>query len=118
MALEPAPECSLSCQRPLTHGCSHTILAPPLTRSLRGNNIGVEGASALAAILKETMISNLECAATPSVFAFVSAPIDTSRLHTHLRPHPRSLKANQLGPDGGAAIAEGLKGNSTMQSLK
>ena len=58
------PECSLSCQRPLTHGCSHTILAPPLTRSLCLNNIGVEGASALAAILKETMISDLKCAAT------------------------------------------------------
>ena len=59
-----ALKCLLSCQRPLTHGCSHTILAPPLTRSLCLNNIGVEGASALAAILKETMISDLKCAAT------------------------------------------------------
>jgi hypothetical protein len=32
--------------------------------SLYGNNIGAEGASALAAILKETMISILKCAAT------------------------------------------------------
>ena len=44
--------------------------------SIGYNEIGVEGASALAAILKETMISNLECAASPSVFAFVSAPAD------------------------------------------
>ena len=55
----PAPYCSIQCQRPLTHGCSHTILAPPLTRSLPGNNIGVEGAFALAAILKETQITTL-----------------------------------------------------------
>ena len=32
--------------------------------SIGYNKIGDEGASALAAILKETMISNLECAAT------------------------------------------------------
>ena len=89
---------------------SHAVLAPPLTRSLRGNNIGVEGASALAAILKETMISNLECAATPSVFAFVSAPIDTAALSpssllpllavfvataSELRACPRSLPSSR-----------------------
>ena len=32
--------------------------------SIGNNEIGDKGASALAAILKETMISNLECAAT------------------------------------------------------
>ena len=32
--------------------------------SIRYNEIGVEGAAALAAILKETMISDLMCAAT------------------------------------------------------
>ena len=32
--------------------------------SIGYNEFGVEGASALAAILKETMISNLKCAAT------------------------------------------------------
>ena len=30
----------------------------------------------------------------------------------------RSLVSNQLGPQGGAALAEGLKGNSTLTSLK
>ena len=50
------------------------ILAPPLTRSLRGNSIGDEGASALAAILKETMISNLECAAAPKSGCFCVSP--------------------------------------------
>ena len=38
---------------------------PPLACcSLSCNNIGDEGASAIAANLRETMISNLECAAT------------------------------------------------------
>ena len=32
--------------------------------SISSNNIGDKGASALAAILKETMISNLKCATT------------------------------------------------------
>ena len=29
-----------------------------------------------------------------------------------------SLYYNQLGPKGGAAIAEGLKGNTTLKELK
>ena len=33
--------------------------------SIEDNEIGDKGASALAAILKETMISNLKCAAAP-----------------------------------------------------
>ena len=59
----------------------------PLARSLEYNSIGAEGASALAAILNETKITNLD------------------------------LSSNKLGPQGGAALAEGLKGNSTLQSL-
>jgi len=48
----------------------------PLAHRLGGNNIGAEGATALAAILKETQITNLGCAAA-RVFAFVSMPTDT-----------------------------------------
>ena len=61
--------------------------------SLWRNNIGDKGAAALAAILKETQISDLKCAATLSVFAFVSAPVDTlallcvSAADTHLPSH-------------------------------
>ena len=51
---------------------------PPIHCSLRDNHIGVEGTSALAAILKETKITELECAAASQVFAFLSAPIDTT----------------------------------------
>ena len=43
--------------------------------SIGYNEIGDKGGSALAAILKETMISNLKCAAAPrdSVRLYVSA---------------------------------------------
>ena len=43
-------------------------------------------------------------------------PIDT--LSPRLRSHARSLSFNDLGPKGGAALAEGLKGNTTLQSLE
>ena len=72
----------------MSRGLDITILAPPLTRSLYGNTIGEKGASALAAVLKKTRISQLKCAA----FAFVSAPVDTSE---HLLPYPRSQSARQ-----------------------
>ena len=57
------PDGLLSCQRPLT---LLPLTAPtlPMLCSIGYNKIGDKGASALAAILKETMISNLECAAT------------------------------------------------------
>ena len=56
----------------------------PLARSLAGNRIGKEGVTALAAILKETKITDLKCAAAPEVFAFVSA---LTRLLSHC-PYP------------------------------
>ena len=95
---------------------SPTIFAPPLVRSLRHNKIGDKGASALAAVLKETRITHLECAAAPQSVRFVSAPIDT-RQHRP-RSHARSLRVNNIGPEGGAALAEGLKGNTTLRSLE
>jgi len=64
---------------------SHHPHPTPLARSLNSNNIGERGASALAAILKETQITSLGCAAA-RVFAFVSMPVDT-RLLSHC-PHP------------------------------
>ena len=41
--------------------------------SLYGNDIGGKGASALAAVLKETQITTLKCATAPSVRFCVSA---------------------------------------------
>jgi len=56
----------------------------------------------------------------PRVFAFLSAPLDTAVLSPFLLlPSPAgSLYGNLLGPEGTAALAEVLKGNSTLQSLK
>ena len=71
-------------QRPLT--CPPTIPPPPLVCSLLWNEIGAEGAAALAAILKETNITTLWSAAAPE-YPFVSAPLDTSQ-HLPLHPTP------------------------------
>ena len=83
-----APEHLLLCQCPLTRLVSHRPATSPALRSLWSNHIGAEGASALAAILKETQISDLKCAAAPRVFAFVSAPVDMLVLSHHLRSAP------------------------------
>ena len=53
------PKCLLLCQRPLTRTCSLALPTSPTLCSLFDNKIGDKGASALAAILKETQI-NLE----------------------------------------------------------
>ena len=41
-----------------------------------------------------------------------------TRLSTCLHSTVLSLRGNELGPEGGAALAEGLKGNSLLQSLE
>ena len=61
-------------------------------------------------------ITELKCAAAARVFAFMSMPIDT--LSTRTRSHARSLSVNDLGPKGAAALAEGLKDNTALQSLE
>ena len=67
-----------------------------------------------------TRLKMLKCAMQPRTLPqwlpVLSAPIDTP----HHQPHSsaRSLRSNGLGPKGGAALAEGLKGNSTLQSLE
>ena len=55
---------------PLTRLFSHRF-HPALSRSLGGNGIGAKGASALAAVLKETKITELECAAAPQSVRFL-----------------------------------------------
>ena len=92
------------------------IPALPLVCSLGWNSIGAEGASALAAILKETQITTLGCAPTPYCSIQCQRPL--TFLSTSLLTRARSLKRNCIGPKGGAALAEGLKGNSTLQMLE
>ena len=54
----------------------HPLTVPqPNPRRIGENRIGDEGATALAAILKETMITHLKCAAAPECLLLcVSAP--------------------------------------------
>ena len=75
-----------------------------------------EGITKLCEALKGSAVTSLKCAAAPRVLVSVSAPIDTP----HHQPHSsaRSLRSNSLGPKGAAALAEGLKGNSKLQSLE
>ena len=85
--------------------CPHPSLC-----SLKYNDIGAEGASALAAILKETQITQLKCAAA-RVFAFVSMPTLTRLLSHHLCSalHTHSLGDNQIRAEGASALAAILK---------
>ena len=69
-----------------------TLSILPLACSLRGNYIGVKGASALAAILKETQIQQLECAAAPERSLLCQRPLTLLLSH-----HPRAPLTRQLG---------------------
>ena len=97
------------CQRPLTRLLSLTILAPPLTRSLGENNIGVKGASALAAVLKETKITTLGCAPTRQCSPFWQRPLTCTCSLTAPAQPPGSLYWNNIGPKGASALAAVLK---------
>ena len=86
----------------------------PLARSLWDNHIGDEGVTMLAAVLKETKISTLECAPPRQSVCFVSAPVDTllTRLLSHRVPPPPlaySLAQNEIGDEGASALAAILK---------
>ena len=78
--------------RPLTRLVFH-FLTLPLARSLEGNNIGDQGASALAAILKETKITELECAAAPECSLSCQRPL--TRLLSHRFPTCPSLTVSE-----------------------
>ena len=83
--------------------------------SLFDNGIGDEGACALAAVLKETRISKLKCAAAPSV-RFCSAPIDTPGLScTAPTSSACSLWSNNIGAKGASALAAILKGTQIQE---
>ena len=51
------------------------------------------------------------------MFAFLSAPVDTPQ-HPPLCSRARSISSNYLGHEGGLGLAEGLKGNTTLQKLE
>ena len=65
----------------------------PLARSIGANKIGDKGTTELAAILKDTKITNLECAAARA-FALVSTPLPLTRACSLTAPHtPLSLQS-------------------------
>ena len=104
-----APECSPSCQRPLTRTCLLTV-PPTIPCSIANNRIGDKGASALAAILKETMISTLRCASASGCSFLSQHPLTHGCSLTILAPQlTRSLCDNHIGDKGASALAAVLK---------
>ena len=74
-----------------------------------------EGITKLCGALKGSTVTSLKCVTAPDCSPFCQRPL--TRLTTCL-DRARSLRYNELGPEGGAALAEGLKGNSMLQSLE
>ena len=87
---EVLPQTKLQTLRCLPAKCSRSLLAPSnialflhsptnlhfsCTRSMGSNKIGVEGGKAIAAVLKETQITNLKYAAFTPDSPPVSAPV-------------------------------------------
>ena len=106
---------------------SAPIDTPPSLGSLAGNALcGVnvhgdgtyttEGITKLCGALKGSTVTSLKCVIAPDCSPFCQRPLTC--LSSRLCSHARSLEGNRLGPEGGAALAEGLKGNTTLQSLK
>ena len=75
----------------------------PLARSLAGNDIGAEGATELAAILNETNITNLKCAAAPECILKCQRPVSLSSWICIILP--RSVSDNCIGDQGATALA-------------
>ena len=73
-----------------------------------------EGLTKLCEGLKQSAVTSLECATR--VFAPMSQRPVTF-LSTHLRSRGRSLSGNKFGLKGERALANGLKGNSTLRKL-
>ncbi len=85
---------------------------------LRDNQIGVEGAQALASALKHnTTLAelNLERSQIEKEGAEAIAEVFTSNFNTNLRS--LNLNGNRIGNEGVKAILEGLKHNKTVRHL-
>ena len=86
--------------------------------TLRGQGIyTAEGITKLCEALKGSAVTSLKCAAAPPECS-LSCQRPLTRLSTYLCSYARSLRHNSLGPAAAAALAEGLKGNSKLQSLE
>ena len=74
------------------------------------------GITKLCKGLKGSSVTSLRCALGRACSPFCQCPL--TLLTTHLRSRAPSLAWNKLGDEGAAALAEGLKGNSTLRSLE
>ena len=74
-----------------------------------------DGIIALCEGLTGSSVTSLECAAL-KCSPFCQRPL--TLLTIPAPPSVHSLENNWLGPEGGAALAERLKGNSMLQVLK
>ena len=81
----------------------------------RGNYTAM-GITKLCEALKGSAVTSLKCAAAPECSLSCQCPL--TALSTHPCSHACSLSENELGSEGGADLAEGLKNNTTLQSLK
>ena len=95
--------------------------------SLAHNHLGPQGGAILAEALKgNTTLTSLECASMPCTCHMrkVLGLVDQRQQPlTLVGQHMScallgSLGGNKLGPEGGAALSEGLKGNTTLTELK
>ena len=84
---------------------------------LSDKKLGAFSASFIASCIKANrVLIELKCAAAPGVRFCVSAPL--TLLTIPAPPSVHSLENNSLGPEWGAALAEGVKGSATLQVLK
>ena len=86
---------------------------------MEGNELGPEGGAAIAEALKvnETVVDIKfvpSCRVCPAATA---SPLVTDGV-TPCHAFPCSLQSNKLGPEGGRAIAEALKVNETVTTIK
>ena len=61
------------------NACFLIVPTLPLLHSLRSNDIGDEGVTKLAAVLKETKIEELKCAARPKCLLLCQRPLTRKR---------------------------------------
>ena len=84
---------------------------------LSDNKLCALSASFIASCIKTSrVLIELKCAAAPGVRSCVNAPL--TLLTIPAPPSVHSLENNSLGPEWGAALAEGVKGSATLQVLK
>ena len=80
---------------------------------LSGKKLGHLSGIIIAACIKDNaVLKELKCAAALCMHTRVNGPLRCRAFFC------RSLRENYLGPKGGAALADGLKGNTTLRTLE